>query len=147
MTDNTFSKIGDSKQRMFGPRALLMCGYPADEHSKFLVVLEKINMGDVPVVFASEDMVNGTLKEAFSLEHKHGFEKETGLERAVVMSGLTEMELKTLMTAHRHLPIPRPLWATLTPTSENWTVSDLLKELAAEREAIADAQRRRDEKE
>jgi len=29
-----------------------------------------------------------------------------------------------------------PLWATLTPTSESWAVQDLLKELAAEHEAM-----------
>jgi hypothetical protein len=29
-----------------------------------------------------------------------------------------------------------PLWATLTPTSETWTVQDLLKELAAEHLAM-----------
>jgi hypothetical protein len=29
-----------------------------------------------------------------------------------------------------------PLWATLTPISETWTVQDLLKELMAEHQAM-----------
>jgi hypothetical protein len=40
------------------------------------------------------------------------------------------------MTAYRLAELPSQLWATLTPTSENWSVNNLLEELAAESEAI-----------
>lgn len=41
------------------------------------------------------------------------------------------------MAAYRGLDLPRPLWATLTPVSEKWTVKHLLDELAAETGEIA----------
>jgi len=34
-----------------------------------------------------------------------------------------------------------PLWATLTPTSETWTIQSLLKELAAEHKAMQQQKR------
>jgi len=40
------------------------------------------------------------------------------------------------MTAYRLVELPSQLWATLTPISENWSVTNLLEELAAESEAI-----------
>ena len=40
------------------------------------------------------------------------------------------------MTAYRLVELPSQLWATLTPVSENWSVTNPLEELAAESEAI-----------
>jgi hypothetical protein len=58
------------------------------------------------------------------------------MKRAVIMSGFTQKELHALMAAYRGSELPSQLWATLTPVSENWSVADLLDELAAEAEAI-----------
>jgi len=52
------------------------------------------------------------------------------------MSGFTQKELHKLMTAYRQAELPSQLWATLTPISENWSIANLLEELAAEAEAI-----------
>jgi hypothetical protein len=58
------------------------------------------------------------------------------------MSGLTENELRRFMNAHREIQLPPPLWASLTPHSEKWTVGGLLDELTCEAEAF---HRRREE--
>jgi hypothetical protein len=50
-----------------------------------------------------------------------------------VVAGLTENELMRLMTVCKKTGMANALWATLTPTSEQWTVIQLLTELAAER--------------
>jgi hypothetical protein len=52
------------------------------------------------------------------------------------MCGLTQNELHLLMSGSRQSGMKPPLWATLTPTSETWTVIDLLQELAAEHQAM-----------
>jgi len=41
-----------------------------------------------------------------------------------------------LMSGSRQAGMKPPLWATLIPTSETWSVQDLLKELAAEHQAM-----------
>ncbi len=48
----------------------------------------------------------------------------------------TQKELHTLMGAYRRAGLAKQLWATLTPTSEDWSLSDLLEELAREAEAV-----------
>jgi len=52
------------------------------------------------------------------------------------MCGLTQNELHLLMSGSRQAGMKPPLWATLTPSSETWTVQDLLKELVAEHQAM-----------
>ena len=52
------------------------------------------------------------------------------------MSGLTQNELHLLMSGSRKSGMKPPLWATLTPTSETWTVINLLQELTAEHQAM-----------
>jgi hypothetical protein len=41
-----------------------------------------------------------------------------------------------MMYAYRQAGLPAQLWATLTPVSENWLLTDLLKELGKEHEAL-----------
>ncbi|MBW2050231.1 MAG: DUF3783 domain-containing protein [Deltaproteobacteria bacterium] len=45
-------------------------------------------------------------------------------------------ELHRLMKNYRESGMPGQLWATVTPVSEGWRLVDLLKELAAEAEAM-----------
>ena len=53
-----------------------------------------------------------------------------------------EKELIALMTVCRKTGMKDSLWATLTPTSETWTLRQLLSELAAEREALSKRKKR-----
>jgi hypothetical protein len=55
---------------------------------------------------------------------------------AIIMAGITENELHQLIASYRRAGLPNPMWATLTPTSENWTLRELLKELAVEKAAL-----------
>jgi hypothetical protein len=58
------------------------------------------------------------------------------LPRAIIVAGITERQLQTLMAVCRKTGMQQALWATLTPTSETWPLRDLLPELAAERKAL-----------
>ncbi|MGA6925806.1 MAG: DUF3783 domain-containing protein, partial [Desulfosarcina sp.] len=55
----------------------------------------------------------------------------------IVVSGITENQLHALMTLTRESGMQPALWAALTPTSETWTLKQLLAELQAEREAFS----------
>jgi len=71
-----------------------------------------------------------------ALEDNTGWGATSELPRAIIMCGLTQNELHLLMSGSREAGMQPPLWATLTPTSETWTVQDLLKELLAEHRAM-----------
>ncbi|MEJ2475328.1 MAG: DUF3783 domain-containing protein, partial [Desulfobacterales bacterium] len=77
-----------------------------------------------------------TLKEVLSAEDRSGMGYSSTLHRAIIMSGFLQSEVHTLMTAFRQAGLPRQLWATVTPVSENWTLAALLTELAQEDRAM-----------
>jgi hypothetical protein len=135
MAQGTFKKAGKAKKRLYGQRGLMVCGYPPDEHQPLLMLLEQNTFQDLPVIFATDGDLSKALKEVFSLENRVGLGKHSDMQRAIIMSGFTQKELHLLMATYRVSEMPPTLWATLTPISENWSLSQLLGELAAEAEA------------
>lgn len=131
-----FTRIDKSEKKMYGPRGLLVCGYPEKEREGFLNLAEKV-LGDIPVVFGVNTGINDLLGELFKHGSKSGITEPSDLPRAVIMSGLSQKELHSLMAAYREAGLVRQLWATLTPTSETWTLKALLIELLAEAEAMS----------
>ena len=134
--EGKFNKVGKSDKKMYGPRKLLVCGYPEPEQRALLSLLEENGLSAFPVIFATNGDLQRTLKEVLDSDDRQGQGEVSDMKRAVIMSGFTQKELHTLMTAYRGSDLPPQLWATLTPISENWSVADLLAELAAEAEAI-----------
>ena len=121
---------------MYGPRKLLVCGYPETEQRTLLSLLKEKGLNTFPVIFATNGDLQRTLKEVLDSDDRQGQGESFDMKRAVIMSGFTQKELHTLMSAYRGCELPVQLWATLTPISENWSLADLLDELAAEAEAI-----------
>ena len=132
----TMRKVGQSSKRMFGPRRLLACGYPETQQQALLSLLKKSRLTSVPVIFATNSDIQRTLKEVLESDDRHGQGEASDMKRAVIMSGFTQKELHTLMASYRKSKLPTQHWATLTPVSESWVVTDLLDELEAEAEAI-----------
>jgi hypothetical protein len=136
MTNGTFEKIGKSEERMYGPKGVIVCGYPPPEHEPLANALEKLGLGDRPIIFVANNTASETLKDVLTFENRSGLGQPSDMARAVIMSGFTQEELHRLMNAYRQAGLPKQLWATLTPASEAWSVSQLLEELAAEDEAV-----------
>ena len=138
MSASGFSKVGASaKKRLYGPRAALVCGYAAAEQDLLLAMLQRFHLTDLPAIFATGEDASRPVGEMLRLAPNHGHGQESSLPRAMVLSGVTEKELQTIMAAWKHLGLPRQNWATLTQTSENWELLDLLAELDMERLALS----------
>jgi len=136
MSDAGFEKVSPSDKPMYGPRKLLISGFPSEVQPKFVKFLEFIGLSDLPKIWMAEAHAGTLISEVLALEDNTGWKVSSTLPRAIIMCGLTQNELHLLMSASRQAGMKPPLWATLTPTSENWTVQDLLKELAAEQQAM-----------
>jgi hypothetical protein len=136
MAKGTFKKVGKSKKRMYGPRGILVCGYLPREQSSLLYFLEQNGFKDLPAIFATDDNATKTIKEVLASDDKAGLGKRSEMRRAIIMSGFTQKELYRFMAIYRLSELPSPLWASLTPISETWSISHLLDELAAESEAL-----------
>ena len=132
----TFTRVEKTTERMYGPRKLLVCGYPAKEQDGLAACLKETALTDLPVVFIGENQGGQCIKEILMCDDGHGAGEDSCLGRAVIMSGLTQEELHRLIKSYRKSGMPSQLWATVTPISEGWRVIDLLKELAEEAEAM-----------
>ncbi|MGB5747420.1 MAG: DUF3783 domain-containing protein [Desulfobacterales bacterium] len=136
MSDAGFEKVSPSGKPMYGPRKLLICGFSPEVQSNFVKLLEIIGLSDMPKIWVTEAQAGSLISDVLALEDNTGWGESSGLPRAIIMCGLTQNELHLLMSGSRQTGMKPPLWATLTPTSENWAMQDLLKELAAEHEAM-----------
>jgi hypothetical protein len=136
MSQETFKKIGDSAEQMYGPRAILICGFTPFEQETVMSALDNIELADVPVIVATVADAETRLGEMLTRPDQTGLGADSDTARAVVMSGITANELDNIISVYRSTGLPRPLWATLTPVSENWTLATLLEELKKERSAM-----------
>jgi len=136
MADASFHKVGRSEKRMYGPACILVCGYMAEEQGQILSLIKRCGLSDRPVIFASEPDADTTLAALTEMEDGRGRGISSGLARGIIMSGFTEKELHSLLSAYRRERLTPQLWATLTPISETWTLRALLTELACEAEAF-----------
>ena len=137
MTDAPFKKVSPSEKSLYGPRKLLLCGFSEKVQHNFAKLLALIELSDIPKVWVADDQAGILVGELMTLEDGSGFGQPSNLPRAIIMAGITQNEMHQLMSGCRQAEMKPPLWATLTPISETWKLEDLLKELAAERAAMA----------
>lgn len=136
MSQGTFKKVKPTTKRMYGPRSVLACGWPAEQQPELLGLLEKIGITEVPVIFLTDNQQDQALEQLLRLPHRSGLGQTSDTPRAVVLAGLTEQELHAVISAYRHRQLPEQMWASLTPTSAGWPARRLLRELKAERQAF-----------
>lgn len=136
MNDAKFDKITLSEKLLYGPEKLIVCGFSKDVQSKFEAVLSMAGLKRIAVSWAHQGQLDLRLSQILALPSGSGRGTSSSLPRAVVVAGITEKQLQTLMAVCRQAGMKQALWATLTPASETWKLKDLLAELAAEREAL-----------
>lgn len=137
MPNSTFEKVKRSDTRMYGPPKLMLCGFSATAQPKFMSVLKMAGLGEVPVVWVSQADTKNTLAELLEMPDGSGTDNGSTLPRAIIVSGITENQLHSLMTVCRKTGMQQALWAALTATSETWPMGQLLAELQAERKALS----------
>ena len=133
---STFEKVTRSEKILYGPRKLLFCGFTAESRKKFNTVLEMVGLDAVPKVWVATEQGSTPLADLLELPDGSGSGAASALPRAIIVAGITEAQLISLMTVCKKSGMQNPLWAVLTPVSESWTVQQLLAELAREREAL-----------
>ena len=136
MSEGGFEKVSPSDKPMYGPRKLLICGFSADIQPHVVKLMEILKLSEIPRIWVTEEHAGSLISDVLALEDNTGWGVSSELPRAIIMCGLTQNELHMLMSGSREAGMKPPLWATLTPTSETWPVQDLLKELAAEHQAM-----------
>ena len=137
MTKGGFDKIERSDALLYGPPKLILCGFPVSAQATFKSLLEMLGLADLPLVWAGSGNGETVLSALLALEGSSGEGQPSDLPRAVIVSGIRQTQLHRLMNGCRQAGMQPALWAVLTPTSEQWTLSALLAELERERQAMA----------
>jgi len=133
----SFSRVSRSAQPLYGPRRLLICGFNPEGQAAIDNVITAATLQDLPLIYAASEDLEISLADLLARQDKAGRGQPSRMPAAIIMAGITENELHQLISSYRKASMPEPMWATLTPTSENWTLRHLLKELSAERAALA----------
>lgn len=141
--ETTFRPIDGSDQKMHGHPAVLVSGFSSDQQEQLREQLSTWGITDIPLVVVAADVLSLTLEAATQLADGTHAGETPDVPRAVIMSGLSGRQLNALMDGYRHSGLPRPLWASVTPTSATWTVKYLLVELLKEREAMREAMQKK----
>ena len=89
MSDGEFQKIQESDERMYGPKGILVCGYPPPEHRFFGMFIDKAGFSDRPIIFPTNEDAGRTLKELLGLTTGSGMGEPADLPRAVIMFSLS----------------------------------------------------------
>jgi len=137
MTEATFEAVDLSEKPFYGPRKLLLCGFPAAAQSKFKALLVMVGIEDLPLIWCAHADATESVQKLMLRPDGSGQGAESTLPRAIIAGGIRQIELHRLMTGCRQSGMRQCLWAVLTPISEEWRLSRLLEELTAEREALA----------
>jgi len=93
---STFEKVTRSEKILYGPRKLMLCGFPAVGQAKFDTVLGMVGVADVPKIWVTAEQAQQTLADILALPDGSGAGVSSTLPRAVIVSGLTEAQLKSL---------------------------------------------------
>jgi len=133
-----FSRVTRSSRPLYGPRKLLICGFTLEGQSTLDNVIAVSTVEELPAIYAASADLEETLSSLMSRPANSGRGEPSRMPAAVIMAGITEKELHQLIASYREAGLPNPLWATLTPTSESWSLRQLLTELSREREALKD---------
>ena len=132
----SFSRVKRTSQPLYGPRRVLICGFTAEGQAFLDKVVSASGIPDLDLLYARSSDLEMTLQGILNQSAASGRGEPSQMPAAIIMAGITENELHLLMSSYRKAGLPNPLWATLTPTSEHWTLRQLLKELSAERAAL-----------
>ncbi|QTA79897.1 DUF3783 [Desulfonema limicola] len=136
MSKAAFEKITNSDSPLYGPKKLLLCGFPQTAHSKFKKVMEYAGISDVPVVWVTDELSNSSISDILEMQDSTGQGMDSNLSRAVIVAGISQKQLHQLMEICRKTGMKKSLWAVVTPVSEKWSISNLLKELEEERRVL-----------
>jgi hypothetical protein len=142
MADATFEKLDPSEQPLYGPRRLILCGFDATARHNFEKLIRIAEIEPLDCLWAGEAEGRLDLKTLFEKPLDESSEpgptpNEPVHPRSIIAGGLMQSEFHRLMNLSREVGMPATFWAVLTPISQTWTLNDLLRELAAERAAMA----------
>lgn len=136
MSQGEFKRIDQDEEAPLGPLALLMCGHSSEESRTVSSFLGAISASEHRVVLCTEPMLAQSLGDALATTEESPPVPPDKLPRVIVLSGMTGAQVRVFLDRYASTLLPRPIFATVTPSNLSLTVRDLLVELLQEHRAM-----------
>lgn len=127
--------IGGTSDDVFGPPALLLIGFTPREGEFFGYLTKKIVEGDenVGIVLATEDMMKGTLEQAFKAGLLYPEENKSspvfGARKVLLFSGLYTFEVIEIIDAYKQVQLSETVFGAAVPNNWHKNLKELVKEI------------------
>lgn len=122
----------------FGPPALLLLGFEADDVAKIQELLKDLDGEFLQIILCTEEMITGSLWQAMNTKQENldTVKIARSLPQICFLSGLTGEEMMMLIDAFPDTGLAPPVFAALVPNSADKTVHELIEEVMGDHEMM-----------
>ncbi|KAL2324841.1 hypothetical protein Fmac_023899 [Flemingia macrophylla] len=128
----------NAEDSVYGPPALLLMGFEANEALKIQQLLKELDGGFLKILFCTEDMITRSLWEAMHTT-QHSLEEvkiAKSLPRICFLSGLSGEEMMMFIDAFPETGLKPAAFAALVPNSANKPLQELIEEIMGDHEML-----------
>ncbi len=126
----------DNSGLLPGPKAILISGFSDEDAVRVRHFLAELDE-DVPIIRLTPSMLTKRLEQALRITESTEIPlRETDIPRAMIISGISLELLHSILDTLRDSGFNRPMMATSTETSLEFTVKELLLHLMDEMQAL-----------
>ncbi|TKY51635.1 hypothetical protein E2542_SST23154 [Spatholobus suberectus] len=132
----------NAEDPVYGPPALLLLGFGADEASKIQQLLKELDGEFLKVIYCTEDMITRSLSEAMHTT-QHRLEEvkiAKSLPRICFLSGLSGEEMMMFIDAFPETGLKPAAFAALVPNSANKPLHELIEEVMGDHQMLTGEQ-------
>ncbi|KAK7279603.1 hypothetical protein RJT34_24656 [Clitoria ternatea] len=135
--DSKFVPLNAEDPR-YGPPALLLLGFEADEALKIQQLLKELDGEFLKVIYCTEDMITRSLWEAMHTTQGSLEEVKVAkwLPRICFLSGLSGEEMMMLIDAFPETGLKPAAFAALVPNSANKPLEELIEEITGDHQML-----------
>ncbi|KAJ7975021.1 hypothetical protein O6P43_004998 [Quillaja saponaria] len=122
----------------YGPPALLLLGFEADEHFKIQQLLKELDGEFLKVIYCTEDMITRSLWEVMhtSQPDLEAVKIAKSLPRICFLSGLSGEEMIMFIDSFPETGLKPAVFAALVPNSADKPLQELMEEIMGDHEML-----------
>ncbi|KAG2401820.1 uncharacterized protein HKW66_Vig0191430 [Vigna angularis] len=128
----------NAEDPIYGPPALLLLGFEADEALKIQQLLKELDGEFLKVIYCTEDMITSSLWEAMHTTQQSLEEVKIAksLPRICFLSGLSGEEMMMFIDSFPETGLKPAAFAALVPNSANKPLQELIEEVKGDHETL-----------
>ncbi|KAJ3681975.1 hypothetical protein LUZ60_014548 [Juncus effusus] len=128
----------NAEEPVFGPPALLLLGFEADETEKIQKFLKELDGNFLKVIHCTEEMIKNTLWNAIQTEQPNlsTVKIAESLPRICFFSGLSGEEMMMFIDAFPETGLKPAVFAAMVPNSADKLLQEVIEEIMGDHELL-----------